>query len=153
MGSIEQNGVRFNDVITVEYTGELNNGRIVVSSQIAGRLTFRVGAFQTIQEFNKVVLGMKLGETRECVFDTQEDVKEQLVFEGIFGQLLSAKQKLLFRIKLVGIDSGSSSSIERLKTKKKKNTKERRAPRELILGVRPFLSRVLVNQSLLSDGG
>lgn len=60
-----QNGVRYNDVVTIEYSAKISGGRTIFSSEEGGPLTFKVGSFELIKGLNKAVLGMKIGEIKK----------------------------------------------------------------------------------------
>ena len=72
MNKLNRDGIRYNDIVTIDYVGRIKNGDIVLSSSHEGPLTFKVGHFTLISGFNSAILGMKIGESKKCVFSPKE---------------------------------------------------------------------------------
>ncbi len=65
-------GIKLNDRVTIDYVAKLKNEKVVLSSKVTGPLTFKVGHFSIIEGLNKVILGMHVGETKNCSFSPEE---------------------------------------------------------------------------------
>lgn len=68
----KKDGIKYNDIVTIDYVGRIKNDKIVLSSQQEGPLTFKVGHFTLITGFNNALLGMKIGESKRCTFSPRE---------------------------------------------------------------------------------
>lgn len=72
MNKQKKDGIKYNDIVTIDYVGRIKNDEIVLSSQQEGPLTFKVGHFTLITGFNNAILGMKIGESKNCTFSPKE---------------------------------------------------------------------------------
>ncbi|MCF8233575.1 MAG: FKBP-type peptidyl-prolyl cis-trans isomerase [Bacteroidales bacterium] len=61
--------VKKEDTVKVHYTGKLENGQVFDSSENREPLEFKMGAGQLIPGFEKEVMGMEEGESKEFVLD------------------------------------------------------------------------------------
>ena len=57
--------VKDGDVISLHYTGSLDDGTVFDTSEQGSPLSFTVGAGEVIPGFEEGVRGMEIGETRE----------------------------------------------------------------------------------------
>ena len=64
--------VQAGDQITVVYDGILENGEIFESSKDTGPLKFIVGLGTVMDAFEKNVIGMEIGETREVTVSSED---------------------------------------------------------------------------------
>lgn len=60
------------DTVKVHYTGKLENGQVFDSSENREPLEFKMGAGQLIHGFEKEVMGMEEGESKEFVLDSSD---------------------------------------------------------------------------------
>ena len=60
------------DIVTVRYDGFLDNGELFETSQETGSLEFQIGDNSVLAGFNKAVIGMQIGESREIVLQPEE---------------------------------------------------------------------------------
>ncbi|RJX33649.1 MAG: peptidylprolyl isomerase [Desulfurivibrio sp.] len=70
------------DLVTVTYDGMLENGEIFESSKDTGPLQFRIGTGSVMIAFEKAVIGMAAGESREIRLQPEEAYglpKEELI--------------------------------------------------------------------------
>jgi peptidylprolyl isomerase len=70
--------VRSGDVVSVHYIGKLSDGMVFDSSEESEPLVFTVGEGMVIDGFEKALLGMKLGESREVVIPPTEGYGERI---------------------------------------------------------------------------
>ncbi|MDA8793313.1 FKBP-type peptidyl-prolyl cis-trans isomerase [Bacteriovoracaceae bacterium] len=84
------NGIKENDIVTIDYLGKLNSGKVVITSKNEGPLTFSVGHFRRIKGFNSAVLGMKVGQIKNCSFKPIE----------AFGTI---DKNLLYKVPLINL--------------------------------------------------
>ncbi len=74
--------VKKGDKVQIEYTGTFDDGKIFDSSIGKKPLEFEVGAGQVIKGFDKALIGMKEGETKEVKLkpeDAYGERKEELL--------------------------------------------------------------------------
>jgi peptidylprolyl isomerase len=77
MGSVKEG-----DVISLHYTGSLDDGTVFDSSEQGTPLSFTVGAGEVIPGFDEGVRGMTVGETRDISISPDQaygDYQEELV--------------------------------------------------------------------------
>lgn len=77
MGSVKEG-----DVISLHYTGSLDDGTVFDSSEQGTPLSFTVGAGEVIPGFDEGVRGMNVGETRDISISPDQaygDYQEELV--------------------------------------------------------------------------
>ena len=67
-----KDGIKYDDIVTIDYVGRIKNEKIVLSSQEEGPLTFKVGHFTLITGFNTALIGMKIGESKRFTFPPNE---------------------------------------------------------------------------------
>ncbi len=60
------------DVVSVHYTGKLENGEVFDSSEGKEPLSFQVGSGMVIKGFNDAVIGMREGEEKEVTLSPEE---------------------------------------------------------------------------------
>ena len=60
------------DTVKVDYTGKLENGTVFDTSEGREPLNFTLGAGQVIPGFEKAVLGMKVGESKNVTIPVDE---------------------------------------------------------------------------------
>ena len=74
--------VKEGDVISLHYTGSLDDGTVFDTSEQGAPLSFTVGAGEVIPGFDEGVRGMEVGETREINLSPEQaygDYHEDLV--------------------------------------------------------------------------
>ncbi|MBN1855486.1 MAG: FKBP-type peptidyl-prolyl cis-trans isomerase [Dehalococcoidia bacterium] len=74
---------KVNDIVSVEYTGELVDGTQFDSSVGKDPLVFQIGQGKVVPGFENAVLGMQVGETKTVEIpsdDAYGDFQEDLVF-------------------------------------------------------------------------
>ena len=94
-----QEGEKFN-IVTVNYTGLLEDGTKFDSSLNPGRTPFRftVGAGQVIQGWDQGLIGMKIGGTRKLT------IPPELGYGSRDNGPIPANSTLIFEIDLLGIE-------------------------------------------------
>jgi peptidylprolyl isomerase len=70
--------VRSGDTVSVHYTGKLSDGTVFDSSEGSEPLVFTVGEGMVIEGFEKALVGMKLGDSREVVIAPTEGYGERI---------------------------------------------------------------------------
>ena len=65
LGEVPMATVKDGDVISLHYTGSLDDGTVFDTSEQGSPLSFTVGAGEVIPGFEEGVRGMEIGETRE----------------------------------------------------------------------------------------
>ena len=90
---------KFN-IVTVNYTGLLEDGTKFDSSLNPGRTPFRftVGAGQVIQGWDQGLIGMKIGGTRKLT------IPPELGYGSRYNGPIPANSTLIFEIDLLGIE-------------------------------------------------
>jgi peptidylprolyl isomerase len=63
---------RDGDTVKVNYTGTLEDGRVISTSQGGPPLEVNIGSGEHIQGFEKGLIGMKLGDTKTIVIPPEE---------------------------------------------------------------------------------
>jgi peptidylprolyl isomerase len=58
--------------VTISYVGTLDNGRILLSSDEQGPLTFTIGSGQLFPALERAVIGMRRGEAKDVVLAPEE---------------------------------------------------------------------------------
>jgi FKBP-type peptidyl-prolyl cis-trans isomerase 2 len=84
--------VKKGDVITVEYWGTLDDGTQFDSSDGKEPLEFRAGVGEMVKGFDKAVVGMKAGETKEIRIKPEQaygERNEKMVIEVPLERLRS----------------------------------------------------------------
>jgi peptidylprolyl isomerase len=81
------------DMVTVEYTGKLEDGKEFDSSLGKKPLQFMIGIGKFLELFEKGIIGMSPGEEKEIIIPPDQGYKE--------GEL--AGKKLIFKVKLLKI--------------------------------------------------
>jgi len=59
-------------IVTIEYIGTLENGRIFSSTESSGPLTFTIGAGEVFAALEEALLGMRSGEAKNVVLTAAE---------------------------------------------------------------------------------
>jgi len=96
----EGNEVKKFDIVTVNYTGTLENGTKFDSSLNPGRTPFRftVGAGQVIKGWDEGLMGMKVGGKRKLT------IPPELGYGSRDNGPIPANSTLIFDIDLLGIE-------------------------------------------------
>jgi len=89
VGKIAKSG----DMVTVHYTGKLENGEVFDSSEGKSPLEFMIGVGQFLKGFEAGIIGMEEGTEKEIIIPEGEGYSE--------GEL--AGKKLIFTVKLAKI--------------------------------------------------
>lgn len=89
MGKIAKSG----DMVTVHYTGKLEDGKVFDSSEGKEPLQFMIGAGQFLKGFEKGIIGMGEGSEKQIVIPSGEGYDK--------GEL--AGKKLIFKVRLVKV--------------------------------------------------
>lgn len=74
--------VKKGDVVSVHYTGTLNDGTIFDSSEGRAPLQFEVGAGEVIPGFEKAIEGMNIDEEKKITLSSKDaygDVKKEMI--------------------------------------------------------------------------
>jgi len=89
------------DILTVNYTGKLEDGTVFDSSKNPGRDPFRftVGAGQVIQGWEEGFIGMKIGGTRTLTIPSEMGYGARGA-----GDLIPPNATLIFEIELLEVD-------------------------------------------------
>ena len=89
------------DIITVHYTGKLEDGTVFDSSKNPGRdpFTFTLGLNQVIQGWEKGFAGMKIGGTRTLTIPPEMGYGAR----GS-GDVIPPNATLIFDVELLGVD-------------------------------------------------
>lgn len=77
VNNMSEEVVQKNDVVSVDYTGKLENGTVFDSSEGRSPLTFTAGEGQVIKGFDDAVLGMKVGDEKNVTIPPQEAYGER----------------------------------------------------------------------------
>jgi len=64
--------VKNGDTVKVHYTGKFDTGEVFDSSEGAEPLAFTVGAGQVIPGFDRALVGMQIGETKDVVIEPEQ---------------------------------------------------------------------------------
>jgi len=96
-GAVAENG----KTVTVNYTGTLENGTVFDSSLKAGRepFSFKLGAGNVIEGWEKGVLGMKVGEKRKLTIPSSMGYGTS----GVPG-VIPANATLIFEVELLKVE-------------------------------------------------
>jgi len=81
------------DMVTVDYTGKLEDGKVFDSTEGKEPIQFMVGVGQFLKGFEQGIIGMEEGAEKEIAIPPEEGYDE--------GEL--AGKKLTFKIRLVKI--------------------------------------------------
>ena len=85
--------------VTVHYVGTLTNGTKFDSSRDRGQgFTFKLGAGQVIQGWDKGVAGMKIGELRKLTIPS-----DMAYGDRGFPPVIPADATLIFEVELLGL--------------------------------------------------
>jgi len=89
------------DILTVNYTGKLEDGTVFDSSKNPGRDPFRftVGAGQVIQGWEEGFIGMKIGGTRTLTIPSEMGYGVRGA-----GDVIPPNATLIFEVELLGVD-------------------------------------------------
>ena len=89
------------DIITVHYTGKLEDGTVFDSSKNPGRdpFTFTLGLNQVIQGWEKGFAGMKVGGTRTLTIPPEMGYGARGA-----GDVIPPNATLIFDVELLGVD-------------------------------------------------
>ncbi|MBO0722568.1 MAG: peptidylprolyl isomerase [Blastocatellia bacterium] len=96
--------VKTGDLVKVHYTGKLDNGEVFDSSEEGEPLSFTVGAGEVIEGFDRALIGMQVGESKEIVIPPEQAYGER---DENLVQRISRDQ-----LKLPGIDPEVGMAIE-----------------------------------------
>jgi FKBP-type peptidyl-prolyl cis-trans isomerase len=81
------------DMVTVDYSGETEDGKVFDSSQGKEPLQFMIGAGQMLKGFEQGIIGMQVGDQKKIIIPAGEGYNK--------GEL--SKKKLIFKVKLIKI--------------------------------------------------
>jgi peptidylprolyl isomerase len=81
------------DMVTVHYTGTLEDGKVFDSSEGKDPLQFMIGIGKFLKGFEQGIVGMQEGEEKEIIIHEGEGYNK--------GEL--AGKKLIFKVKLIKI--------------------------------------------------
>jgi FKBP-type peptidyl-prolyl cis-trans isomerase len=81
------------DMVTVEYTGRLEDGKVFDTSEGKKPLQFMIGVGKFLELFEKGIIGMEEGSEKEIVIPSGQGYDK--------GEL--AGKKLIFKVKLLKI--------------------------------------------------
>jgi peptidylprolyl isomerase len=81
------------DMVTVHYTGKLEDGKVFDSSEGKDPLQFMIGIGKFLELFETGIIGMEEGEEKEIVIPSGQGYNK--------GEL--AGKKLIFKVKLIKI--------------------------------------------------
>ncbi len=97
---IAQNG----DMVSVNYTGTLENGTKFDSSLDHGRpIEFKLGVGQVIKGWDQGIVGMEIGEKKKLTIPAELAYGAQEIPDGRGGILIPANSTLIFDVELVDI--------------------------------------------------
>ena len=85
--------------VTVHYTGKLENGEQFDSSVGRGPFSFKLGAGQVIEGWDKGFAGMKIGGKRQLVIPSHMGYGEHGA-----GGVIPPNATLIFDVELLGVD-------------------------------------------------
>ena len=93
------------DILTVNYTGKLEDGTVFDSSKNPGRDPFRftVGAGQVIQGWEEGFIGMKIGGTRTLTIPSEMGYGARGA-----GDVIPPNATLVFEIELLEVDKAEN---------------------------------------------
>jgi len=95
-----QNG----DVVSVNYTGKLTDGKVFDSSIPRGEpIQFVLGAGMVIKGWDQGIAGMKIGEKKTLTLPPELAYGSQAIPDGKGGDLIPANSTLIFDVELVDI--------------------------------------------------
>jgi peptidylprolyl isomerase len=86
-------GAKSGDMVTVHYTGKLENGKEFDSSEGKDPLQFMIGTGQFLKGFEDGIIGMEPGTEKKIIIPSGEGYNK--------GEL--AGKKLIFKVKLMKI--------------------------------------------------
>lgn len=96
--NIVSDGVKVGDVITIHYTGTLENGVKFDSSLDRGQpFEFTLGVGQVIKGFDNGILGMKVGEKKKIVISPEDGYGATTVGS------IPPNSTLIFDVELLGV--------------------------------------------------
>ena len=76
--------IKIGDIVSVTYTGKLDNQTIFDTTDNREPLSFKVGEYQLIPKFEDAVIGMKVGESKSIFIKSEEaygNYDETLIFD------------------------------------------------------------------------
>jgi len=76
-GGEKMNVVKKGDVVDIEYTGKLSDGKVFDTSKGREPLKFKVGDGELLPEFEKAVVGMKLNEEKTFTISAKDAYGER----------------------------------------------------------------------------
>ncbi len=93
------------DILTVNYTGELEDGTMFDSSKNPGRDPFRftIGAGQVIQGWEEGFIGMKIGGTRTLTIPSEMGYGARGA-----GDVIPPNATLIFEIELLEVEKNEN---------------------------------------------
>ncbi|HWA84229.1 MAG TPA: FKBP-type peptidyl-prolyl cis-trans isomerase [Fimbriimonadaceae bacterium] len=100
------------DIVTVEYTGTLSDGKVFDSSKDHGPIAFVLGEGHVIKGWDQGILGMKVGGKRHLVIPPDLGYGDQ----AVGGGLIPAKSTLTFDVELLRVDRAGDPLKIDLKT-------------------------------------
>ena len=85
--------VKEGDLVTVHYTGTLENGEVFDSSEGKEPLNFQVGSGMVIQGFNDAIVGMAEGEEKEFTLSPEQayGYRDERLVKDVPKQMLGGK--------------------------------------------------------------
>ena len=96
--NIVDDGAKSGDVVTIHYTGTLENGTKFDSSLDRGQpFEFTLGVGQVIKGFDQGILGMKVGEKKKIVISPEDGYGSAAVGS------IPPNSTLIFDVELLGI--------------------------------------------------
>lgn len=101
-GDVTGDTAKTGDIVTVHYTGTLENGTKFDSSLDRGQpFEFTLGVGQVIKGFDKGILGMKIGEKKRIVISSEDGYGSAAVGS------IPPNSTLIFDVELLGIAPAS----------------------------------------------
>ena len=106
-GGVANNIAKNGDIISVHYTGTLENGVKFDSSLDRGQpFEFTLGGGQVIKGFDKGILGMKVGDKKRIVISPEDGYGNQKAGS------IPPNSTLIFDVELLGIKTGATPTAE-----------------------------------------
>ncbi len=110
-------GARDGDVLVMDYTGKLTNGKVFDSSTKPGRTPFQfmIGSGEVIKGWDKGILGMKVGGHRHLVIPADMGYGSQAMGEDIPANstlVFDVDLKKIMRSKVVSTKPGTGEAVK-----------------------------------------